>query len=88
MFLPKEGFMIWSLLVGLVVGAIAKFLMPGKDPGGIFITMLIGVAGAAFASWLGSQMGYYEQGQPVGMVAAVIGSMLLLGIYRLVFKKK
>lgn len=80
--------MIWALIVGLVVGAIAKFLMPGKDPGGIFVTMLLGVAGAFVASWLGGQMGLYAQGEAAGLIASVIGAMILLLLYRMLIAKK
>lgn len=76
--------MIWTLIVGLIVGAIAKFLMPGKDPGGIIVTMLIGVAGAFVASFIGQSVGWYGQGEPAGFIAAVIGSVILLAIYRAV----
>ena len=79
--------MLWALFIGLLVGIVAKFLMPGKDPGGIIITALLGVAGAAFGHWIGLQMGMYQEGEPVGFFTAVIGSMLLLFIYRLLFRK-
>jgi uncharacterized membrane protein YeaQ/YmgE (transglycosylase-associated protein family) len=74
---------LWILFVGLIVGFVAKLLMPGRDPGGFFITMLLGVAGAFLASWLGEAMGYYEAGETAGFIASVIGAILLLGIYRL-----
>lgn len=74
--------MIWTLLVGLVVGALAKFLMPGKDPGGIIITMLLGVAGALLAGFVGNQFGWYNPGEAAGFVASVIGAIILLAIYR------
>ena len=74
--------MIWTIVVGLIVGAIAKFLMPGRDPGGIIITILIGIAGAMLAGWAGMRAGLYASGEPVGLIAAVIGSMVLLFIYR------
>ncbi len=80
--------MIWTLVVGLIVGAIAKFLMPGKDPGGMIITMLLGVAGAFLANFIGSSMGYYEANEPAGFVAAVIGAVLLLAVYRAVIGRK
>jgi uncharacterized membrane protein YeaQ/YmgE (transglycosylase-associated protein family) len=78
---------LWEALVGLVVGAIAKLLMPGKDPGGIIITMLLGVAGSLLASWLGGVAGLYYEGDKAGFIMSVIGAMVLLGIYRL-FKGK
>lgn len=76
--------MIWTLIVGLVVGAIAKMLMPGKDPGGFIITMLLGVAGAFIAHLIGSSMGWYREGEPAGFIASVVGAVILLGVYRAV----
>jgi uncharacterized membrane protein YeaQ/YmgE (transglycosylase-associated protein family) len=83
----KEERMIWTLLVGLVVGAVAKFVMPGRDPGGIFVTMLLGVAGSFVAGWLGIAAGLYVEGEPIGFIAAVIGAVILLFAYRLITKK-
>jgi len=77
-----------TLLVGLVVGAIAKLLMPGKDPGGCIITMLIGIAGSLIATYLGQAIGWYRAGQGAGFVGALVGAMLLLLVYRLVLKNK
>ena len=75
---------LWTLIIGLVVGAIAKLLMPGKDPGGFFITMLIGVAGALLAGFLGRALGWYsDPAQGPGIIASIIGAMLLLLIYRM-----
>jgi uncharacterized membrane protein YeaQ/YmgE (transglycosylase-associated protein family) len=77
--------LIWSLIVGLVVGAIAKALMPGKDPGGLFVTMLLGVAGSIVASLLGGALGIYHRGDTApGLIASVIGSIVLLALYRAV----
>ena len=74
---------LWTLIIGLVVGAIAKLLMPGKDPGGIIVTMLIGVAGALLAGFLGQKLGWYTPGQGPGFIASIVGAMLLLFLYRL-----
>jgi uncharacterized membrane protein YeaQ/YmgE (transglycosylase-associated protein family) len=75
---------LWTLIIGLVVGAIAKLLMPGRDPGGIIVTMLIGVAGALLAGFLGRAMGWYDNpGEGPGIIASIIGAMLLLFLYRL-----
>jgi uncharacterized membrane protein YeaQ/YmgE (transglycosylase-associated protein family) len=74
---------IWMLLIGLVVGAIAKFIMPGKDPGGIIVTMLIGIAGALIAGFLGRALGWYTEGEPAGFIASIVGAILLLVLYRL-----
>ncbi len=76
---------LWTLIIGLVVGAIAKLLMPGKDPGGFIITMVIGVAGALLAGFLGRAMGWYDNpGEAPGIIASIIGAMLLLLVYRMV----
>lgn len=74
--------MLWTLIVGLIVGAIAKFLMPGRDPGGFIITMLLGVAGAFLAHFVGVNLGWYETNEAAGFVASVIGAVVLLAIYR------
>ncbi len=80
---------IWSLIVGLVVGAIAKLLMPGRDPGGIFVTALLGIGGAMLAAFIGRSLGFYRAGDVgPGVIASVIGAMLLLGIYRLIVGRR
>jgi len=80
---------LWTLIVGLVVGALAKLFMPGKDPGGVIITMLLGVAGALVAGFLGRALGWYSHpGQGPGIIVSIIGAMLLLGIYRLVIRRR
>jgi len=79
--------MIWALIIGLVIGAIAKYLMPGNDPGGIVVTMLLGVAGAFVANWIGAQSGFYQFGEGPGLIASVIGAMLILFFYRVLVKR-
>lgn len=79
---------LWTLLIGLVIGIVAKLLMPGRDPGGCIITMLIGVAGSFLAGFLGQQLGWYRQGQPAGFILSVVGAMLLLLVYRLIFGRR
>lgn len=79
---------IWTLIIGLVAGALAKFLMPGRDPGGFIITMLLGVAGAFIATWLGQAVGWYQAGEGAGFIGAVVGAVILLLIYRLVVKRR
>jgi len=76
--------LLWEAIIGLIVGAIAKFLMPGKDPGGIWITMAIGVAGSLLAGFLGRAVGWYRPGESAGFIMSVIGAIILLGIYRLI----
>ncbi|HTZ48904.1 MAG TPA: GlsB/YeaQ/YmgE family stress response membrane protein [Verrucomicrobiae bacterium] len=80
--------LIWTLIIGLVVGAIAKLLMPGKDPGGWIITMLLGVAGSFVASYLGRLVGWYREGQSAGFIMSILGAVLLLFVYRLIVGKK
>jgi uncharacterized membrane protein YeaQ/YmgE (transglycosylase-associated protein family) len=75
---------LWTLIIGLVVGAIAKLIMPGRDPGGIIVTMLIGVAGALLAGFLGRALGWYtDPGQGPGIIASIIGALVLLFLYRM-----
>lgn len=75
-----------ALIIGLIVGVVAKFLMPGRDPGGFLITSLLGIAGSMLATFLGRNMGWYAPGEAGGFIASVIGAMILLAIYRLVKK--
>ncbi|MEO7299732.1 MAG: GlsB/YeaQ/YmgE family stress response membrane protein [Verrucomicrobiota bacterium] len=79
---------IGTLIIGLLVGIVAKFLMPGKDPGGFIITTLIGIAGAFIAHFLGRQMGWYADGEPAGFIASVVGAILLLAVYRLIVGRR
>jgi uncharacterized membrane protein YeaQ/YmgE (transglycosylase-associated protein family) len=77
-----------TILAGLIVGAIAKLLMPGKDPGGFIVTILLGIAGALVASYLGQAVGWYKPGQPAGWITSILGAMILLLLYRLLFRRK
>ena len=74
-----------TILIGLLVGIIAKFLMPGRDPGGFIITTLLGIAGAFVAKYIGQAMGWYSEGQAAGFLASVLGAVLLLALYRVTF---
>jgi uncharacterized membrane protein YeaQ/YmgE (transglycosylase-associated protein family) len=74
------------MLFGLIVGIIAKLIMPGRDPGGILVTMLIGVVGAVLGGFIGRAIGLYQPGEPAGFVVATLGAILLLFIYRKAFK--
>ena len=76
--------LLWELIIGLVVGAVAKFVMPGKDPGGIWITMIIGIAGSILATYIGQAIGWYQAGQGAGFIMSVVGAIVLLFIYRLI----
>jgi len=77
-----------TLIVGLIVGALAKLVMPGRDPGGIIITMVLGIAGAFIAGALGHSLGWYSVGEGPGIIASVIGSVILLALYRLVVRPR
>jgi uncharacterized membrane protein YeaQ/YmgE (transglycosylase-associated protein family) len=76
--------LIWTLVVGLVVGAVAKLIMPGRDGGGIIATLLLGIAGSFIAGFVGKTLGWYQDpGTAPGMIASVVGALVLLGIYRM-----
>lgn len=77
---------LWMCIIGLIAGALAKLIMPGKDPGGIIITMLLGIAGSLVAGFLGRAVGWYEAGQGAGLIMSVVGAIVLLAVYRL-FKR-
>lgn len=79
---------IWTLIIGLLAGIVAKLLMPGRDPGGFIITMLLGVAGAFIATWLGQAVGWYRAGEGAGFIGAVVGAVILLVIYRVIVKRR
>jgi uncharacterized membrane protein YeaQ/YmgE (transglycosylase-associated protein family) len=78
---------LWMCLIGLVAGALAKLIMPGKDPGGIFITMLLGIAGSLVAGFFGRAVGWYAAGEGAGLMMSVLGAVLILAVYRL-FKRR
>ena len=79
---------ITTIIVGLIVGLLAKFLMPGRDPGGFIITTLIGIAGAFLGTFIGRALGLYQPGQAAGWIMSVVGAILLLLIYRVVRKPR
>jgi uncharacterized membrane protein YeaQ/YmgE (transglycosylase-associated protein family) len=79
---------IVTLVIGLVVGVIAKLLMPGKDPGGFIVTTLLGIAGAFVAKFLGQAVGWYHEGQSAGFIASVVGAIILLALYRVFAKRR
>ena len=79
---------IGTILVGLIAGIIAKFLLPGRDPGGCIITILLGIAGAFVATYLGKFLGIYEPGETAGFIGAIIGALIILLLYRVFLKRK
>ncbi len=81
------GILGW-IFFGLVIGALAKLIMPGKDPGGIIVTILLGIAGALLGGFLGQALGLYEAGEPAGWFGALLGAILLLALYRMVARRR
>jgi uncharacterized membrane protein YeaQ/YmgE (transglycosylase-associated protein family) len=79
---------LWAILIGFVVGLVAKFLMPGRDGGGFILTTILGIIGAVAATFLGQALGIYAAGQSAGFIGAVIGAMIVLFIYGLVSKRR
>lgn len=86
-YLADHGWVAW-ILIGLVAGAIAKALMPGRDPGGCLVTILIGIAGAVVAGFLGQAVGWYDPGEGAGFIAAILGAILILFVYRLIARRR
>jgi uncharacterized membrane protein YeaQ/YmgE (transglycosylase-associated protein family) len=80
--------LLWTALIGLIVGALAKLIMPGKDPGGIFVTMLIGIAGSFLGTWLGRLVGHYGPEDSAGFLMSLVGALILLGIYHLIRRSR
>ena len=85
-YLAEYGWVTW-ILIGLVAGAIAKAVTPGRDPGGCLITIVIGIAGAVLAGFLGQQLGWYRAGEGAGFLAAIVGAVLILIVYRLIARR-
>ena len=81
------GILGW-ILFGLIVGAVAKLIMPGNDPGGIFLTIVLGIVGAMLGGWIGRVMGLYREGEAAGFIMAVVGAVVLLGLYRLLMPNR
>jgi uncharacterized membrane protein YeaQ/YmgE (transglycosylase-associated protein family) len=71
-----------TIIIGLIIGAVAKLLMPGRDPGGWIVTILLGLAGSLVANYLGVALGWYREGETAGFIASVFGAIILLAIYR------
>ena len=81
------GILGW-ILFGLVVGIVAKLVMPGRDPGGIIITILLGIGGALLGGFIGQALGLYQTGEPAGFIGATLGAILVLWVYRMATRRR
>lgn len=75
---------LWAIVIGLIAGLLAKLLMPGRDPGGFIVTILLGIGGALLATWLGRAVGWYGADEAAGLIGAVVGAVVILLLYRLI----
>jgi uncharacterized membrane protein YeaQ/YmgE (transglycosylase-associated protein family) len=80
--------LVATLVIGLIVGAIAKLIVPGRDPGGWIVTILLGIAGALVGTWVGRMLGMYQSGESAGWIASIVGAVLLLLLYRAIVGRK
>jgi uncharacterized membrane protein YeaQ/YmgE (transglycosylase-associated protein family) len=85
--LAGYSWLVWIIIGGLA-GGVAKLLMPGRDPGGCLVTILLGIAGALLAGWAGHAIGWYKTGEGAGFLAAVVGAFVLLLLYRLIVARR
>ena len=85
--MAEYGILGW-IVIGLLAGGIAKLLMPGKDPGGCIITILLGIAGALLAGFIGRAVGWYDTNEGAGFLAAIVGAFIILFLYRLISKRR
>ena len=77
-------YLLWMIVVGLIVGALAKLIMPGRDPGGAIVTILLGIGGSVIAGLMGRAVGWYRAGEPTGFIASILGAVIILAIYRVI----
>lgn len=80
--------MLSMILSGLVIGVIAKLLMPGRDPGGFIVTILLGIAGALIGGFVGRALGFYREGEPAGWMMSILGAIILLALYRMMVRRR
>ncbi len=85
--IETHGILGW-IVIGFIAGGIAKLLMPGKDPGGCLITILLGIAGALLAGFIGKSIGWYEEGEAAGFLAAIVGAFIILFLYRMIMRRR
>jgi uncharacterized membrane protein YeaQ/YmgE (transglycosylase-associated protein family) len=79
---------IWAIIIGFVAGAVAKLIMPGRDPGGFIVTILLGIAGSVVATWLGREIGWYQRDQGARFIGSVVGAVVILAVYRFVVRNR
>jgi uncharacterized membrane protein YeaQ/YmgE (transglycosylase-associated protein family) len=79
---------LWTIIIGLIVGALAKLFMPGRDGGGMFMTIILGIAGALLAGFLGRSLGWYSESQGSGILMSIVGAMLVLFVYRMINRRR
>ena len=80
--------LVASILSGIIIGALAKFVIPGRDPGGLVVTMLLGIAGALLGAFLGRSVGFYGPGEPAGWLMSILGAVVLLALYRMLVGRR
>ena len=85
-YLADHGWLSW-IVIGLIAGLIAKALVPGRDPSGCIVTILLGIGGAVLAGFLGQSLGWYSPGEGAGFLAAIVGAILILAVYRLISRR-
>src|ERR1700693_4515210 len=85
--LPLLAFLL-AIIIGFVAGTVAKFIMPGRDPGGFIVTILLGIAGSLVATWLGRQIGWYQSDQGARFIGSVVGAVVILAVYRFVVRNR
>jgi uncharacterized membrane protein YeaQ/YmgE (transglycosylase-associated protein family) len=78
---------LWTIIIGFIVGLIAKMLTPGREPGGFFITAAIGIVGSIIATYAGQAIGWYQAGQPAGFIGSIVGAIILLAIYNAIVRR-
>jgi uncharacterized membrane protein YeaQ/YmgE (transglycosylase-associated protein family) len=85
--IESYGILGW-IVIGFLAGGIAKLLMPGKDPGGCLITILLGIAGALLAGFIGKSIGWYNENEAAGFLAAIVGAFIILFLYRIIVRRR
>jgi uncharacterized membrane protein YeaQ/YmgE (transglycosylase-associated protein family) len=79
---------LWAIIIGFVAGAIAKFIMPGRDPGGFIVTILLGIGGSVVATWLGRTLGWYHGDQGANFIGSIVGAVIILAVYRILVRNR